>query len=93
MSRPIAICLAAWIALAAVPAHLSAKSARLPEAQIAAIARDVLDQITSIHAFPPVTNALSNALCRKGGFELVEEADFVYPGRAPRCNHWSLDVT
>lgn len=44
----------------------------------------------SIHAFPPVTNAPSNALCRKAGFALVEEADFVYAGRTLRCNHWSL---
>jgi RimJ/RimL family protein N-acetyltransferase len=44
----------------------------------------------AIHAFPPVTNAPSNALCRKFGFALVEEADFVYAGRTLRCNHWSL---
>jgi RimJ/RimL family protein N-acetyltransferase len=44
----------------------------------------------SIHAFPPVTNAPSNALCRKFGFVLAEEIDFVYSGRTLRCNHWSL---
>jgi RimJ/RimL family protein N-acetyltransferase len=46
----------------------------------------------SIHAFPPVTNAPSNALCRKFGFDLIGEVDFVYSGRTLRCNHWSLDV-
>jgi RimJ/RimL family protein N-acetyltransferase len=44
----------------------------------------------SIHAFPPVTNAPSNALCRKFGFALVETTDFVYAGRRLRCNHWML---
>jgi RimJ/RimL family protein N-acetyltransferase len=47
----------------------------------------------SIHAFPPVTNAPSNALCRKFDFELVTERDFVYAGRTLRCNHWALDTS
>jgi RimJ/RimL family protein N-acetyltransferase len=47
-------------------------------------------RISSIHAFPPVTNAPSNALCRKFGFELLGDADFVYSGRTLRCNHWAL---
>jgi RimJ/RimL family protein N-acetyltransferase len=46
----------------------------------------------SIHAFPPVTNAASNALCRKFAFVLVGQTDFVYSGRALRCNHWSLET-
>ena len=46
----------------------------------------------SIHAFPPVTNAPSNALCRKFGFVLSGQADFVYSGRTLRCNHWSLST-
>jgi RimJ/RimL family protein N-acetyltransferase len=46
--------------------------------------------IPSIHAFPPVTNGPSNALCRKFGFALVGESDFDYAGRTLRCNHWSL---
>ncbi len=46
----------------------------------------------SIHASPPVTNAPSNALCRKFGFVLLGQADFVYFGRTLRCNHWSLDT-
>jgi RimJ/RimL family protein N-acetyltransferase len=44
----------------------------------------------SMHAFPPVTNAPSNALCRKFGFSLLEEINFSYVGRTLRCNHWAL---
>jgi RimJ/RimL family protein N-acetyltransferase len=49
--------------------------------------------IPSIHAFPPVTNAPSNALCRKAGFALLGETDFVYAGRDLRCNHWARTIT
>jgi RimJ/RimL family protein N-acetyltransferase len=44
----------------------------------------------SMHAFPPVTNAPSNALCRTFGFALVGARDFVFAGRTLRCNHWVL---
>jgi RimJ/RimL family protein N-acetyltransferase len=50
-------------------------------------------RVERIHAFPPVTNSPSNALCRKFGFELVGERDFVYAGRRLRCNHWALDLS
>ena len=43
-----------------------------------------------IHAFPGVTNAASNALCRKFGFELVEVAEDDYRGHRMRFNHWVL---
>jgi RimJ/RimL family protein N-acetyltransferase len=46
--------------------------------------------VPSLHAFPPVTNAPSNALCRKFGFGLLGEEEFVYSGRTLRCNHWAL---
>jgi RimJ/RimL family protein N-acetyltransferase len=47
-----------------------------------------------IHAFPNVTNAASNAICRKLSFELVEEAiELEYPkGHLMRCNDWRLDL-
>lgn len=45
-----------------------------------------------IHAFPPVTNAPSNALCRRSGFTLLGQDDFVYSGRTLHCNHWALDT-
>ena len=47
-------------------------------------------RVESMHAFPPVTNAPSNALCRKFGFTLLGQRDFVYAGRTLRCNHWVL---
>jgi RimJ/RimL family protein N-acetyltransferase len=46
----------------------------------------------SLHAFPPVTNEPSNALCRKFGFTLVGEGSFVYAKRTLRCNHWTLET-
>jgi hypothetical protein len=49
-------------------------------------------RFASIHAFPPVTNAPSNALCRKFGFALACQGDFVYSGRTLHCNHWVLDT-
>jgi RimJ/RimL family protein N-acetyltransferase len=47
----------------------------------------------SIHAFPPVTNAPSNALCRKFSFALLGECDVIYAGRTLHCNHWALDTS
>ena len=41
-----------------------------------------------IHAFPGATNAASNALCRKFGFELVGGGDADYAGRHFAVNHW-----
>jgi RimJ/RimL family protein N-acetyltransferase len=47
-----------------------------------------------MHAFPSVTNPASNAICRKLGFELVEEdMEFEYPkGHLLRVNDWRLDL-
>ena len=46
-----------------------------------------------LHAFPSVENAPSNAICRKLGFELLEECDFEFPpGHHMRCNDWRLDL-
>jgi len=41
-----------------------------------------------IHAFPGASNAPSNALCRKFGFELVGGGDADYAGRHFPVNHW-----
>jgi RimJ/RimL family protein N-acetyltransferase len=46
----------------------------------------------SMHAFPPVTNAPSNALCRKSGFLLLGETEVVYAGRRLQVNHWVLET-
>jgi RimJ/RimL family protein N-acetyltransferase len=74
----------------------------LPEFQGRGIASEALGLIlsraraeprfTRIHAFPGVSNAPSNALCRKFGFTHKEERDFEFRGRTLRCNHWELDV-
>ena len=47
-----------------------------------------------MHAFPSVTNPASNAICRKLGFELVEEGmEFEYPkGHLLRVNDWRLEL-
>jgi RimJ/RimL family protein N-acetyltransferase len=45
----------------------------------------------SVHAFPEVTNAASNAICRKAGFELVGAKDLEYPPGHPMvCNDWRV---
>jgi RimJ/RimL family protein N-acetyltransferase len=45
------------------------------------------------HAYPKVTNAPSNAVCRKAGFELLGVSDFEYPkGNPIRCNDWRFDL-
>jgi RimJ/RimL family protein N-acetyltransferase len=50
-------------------------------------------RFTRVHAFPAVSNAPSNALCRKFGFSKLEERDFEFRGSRLRCNHWELDVS
>ncbi len=45
-----------------------------------------------VHAFPGVTNAASNAICRKAGFSLLDECELDYAGRLLRCNHWRIDL-
>jgi RimJ/RimL family protein N-acetyltransferase len=48
----------------------------------------------SIHAFPSVENEPSNAICKKLGFELLEEVEFEYPpGSMMRCNDWRHDLS
>jgi RimJ/RimL family protein N-acetyltransferase len=52
------------------------------------------DRYRLLHAFPNVENEASNAMCRKLGFELVDECDFEYPeGNHMRCNDWRLDLS
>ena len=46
-----------------------------------------------VHAFPSVDNGPSNGICRKLGFDLVEELEFEYPkGSVLRCNDWRLTL-
>jgi RimJ/RimL family protein N-acetyltransferase len=44
-----------------------------------------------VHAFPAVTNAPSNGICRSLGFRLVEELEVVFAGVDLRTNHWVID--
>jgi RimJ/RimL family protein N-acetyltransferase len=48
------------------------------------------ERLDRIHAFPSVTNQPSNALCRRFGFELMEETDYLYRGAQLRVNVWEL---
>ncbi|MBA3690729.1 MAG: GNAT family N-acetyltransferase [Actinobacteria bacterium] len=45
-----------------------------------------------IHAFPPIANAASNAMCRALGFSPIEEIDFRFRDRKLRCRHWQIDL-
>jgi RimJ/RimL family protein N-acetyltransferase len=60
--------------------------------------RRILDKARSehrwhvVHAFPGITNAASNAICRKTGFTMGEERNIEYAGRTLRCNHWVIDL-
>ncbi len=45
-----------------------------------------------VHAFPPVTNERSNAMCRSLGFELLGAREFRFRGRPLTCNRWRLDL-
>jgi RimJ/RimL family protein N-acetyltransferase len=46
-----------------------------------------------LHAYPSVTNAPSNRICRALGFELLGEYQFEYEGHTLICNDWRLDLT
>jgi RimJ/RimL family protein N-acetyltransferase len=47
----------------------------------------------SLHAFPSVDNAPSNAICRKLGFTLLEACRFEYPpGHFMQVNDWVVDL-
>ncbi|WP_285759187.1 GNAT family N-acetyltransferase [Nocardiopsis ansamitocini] len=47
-----------------------------------------------LHAFPHVSHAASNAVCRKAGFELLGEVSFEYPkGTWEQSNDWRLDLS
>jgi len=75
----------------------------LPQFQGRGIAKEALrilldrarsdPRYSTIHAFPGVTNAPSNALCRGAGFAHVEEMEVRFRDRPLRVNHWELDVS
>ena|SRR5690348_8360316 len=45
----------------------------------------------TVHAFPSVTNAASNGICRSLGFKLLEKRDVNFAERILRTNHWVID--
>jgi RimJ/RimL family protein N-acetyltransferase len=48
---------------------------------------------TELHAFPPVANAASNAVCRTTGLQLIGPCDFEFPrGNWLRCNDWQINL-
>lgn len=44
-----------------------------------------------VHAFPGITNAPSNGICRTLGFTLIGEQDVDFSDRLLRTNHWRID--
>jgi RimJ/RimL family protein N-acetyltransferase len=44
-----------------------------------------------VHAFPSITNAASNGICRSLGFRLEAEQDITFAGRVMRTNRWVID--
>ncbi|WP_441249097.1 GNAT family N-acetyltransferase [Kitasatospora sp. McL0602] len=47
----------------------------------------------SVHAYPSVHNAASNAVARRAGFALLGEVEFEYPkGSFKPCNDWCLEL-
>jgi RimJ/RimL family protein N-acetyltransferase len=52
---------------------------------------DAADRWRVLHAFPATTNAASNALCRRHGFDLRGPLDYVYRDRRLHVNHWVRD--
>ena len=45
----------------------------------------------TIHAFPAVSNAPSNGICRSLGFTLIGQEAFEFRGTTLHCNHWQID--
>lgn len=45
----------------------------------------------TIHAFPAITNAPSNGICKALGFSLTGQEDFEFRGTTLHCNHWQID--
>ncbi len=78
---------AGWSVL---PAYQGRGIASAAVRQLIELAREEGGRWGDIHAWPSVTNAASNALCRSAGFVHVGVADFVFRGHPLRCNEWVL---
>jgi RimJ/RimL family protein N-acetyltransferase len=55
-----------------------------------ALAREQ-DRWGLVHAFPAITNAPSNAVCRSAGFRFAGEQETAFAGRVFRTNHWVIN--
>lgn len=44
-----------------------------------------------VHAFPAVTNAASNGICRSIGFRMKGQEEVTFAGQVFRTNHWVID--
>jgi len=55
-----------------------------------ALARE-RDRWGLVHAFPAITNAPSNGVCRSAGFRFVGEQETTFAGRLFRTNHWVVN--
>jgi RimJ/RimL family protein N-acetyltransferase len=55
-----------------------------------ALARE-RDRWGLVHAFPSVTNAPSNRVCRAAGFRFAGERETAFAGRMLRTNHWVVN--
>jgi RimJ/RimL family protein N-acetyltransferase len=47
----------------------------------------------AVHAYPSVSNAPSNGVCRSAGFSLVAAQDLDYAGQRMRVNHWVIQTS
>jgi RimJ/RimL family protein N-acetyltransferase len=63
---------------------------KLAVRRLLAMAREE-DRWGLVHAFPTVTNAPSNGICRSLGFRFIEEREVVFGGVVLRANHWVID--
>jgi RimJ/RimL family protein N-acetyltransferase len=75
-----------------IPAAQGRGIARMATTQAIALAASER-RYPSIHAFPSVDNAPSNAICRALGFTLLGPCELEYPpGSLMQCNDWRLEL-
>jgi len=78
---------------AVIPTHQGRGVASAAIRAVAALASAERTHHT-LHAYPAVENAASNALCHKAGFVLIGLRNFEYPkGHWMICNDWSLSLS
>ena len=73
-----------WMVLPRFQGHGLAKAAAGEVLRRAAATR----RWRQLHAWPPVTNAPSNAVCRSLGFHHVGQEATSFAGKVFRTNHW-----